>query len=505
MHKKSIIKGAAILTAANLITRVMGFFYRIHMSDAIGSEGIGLYQLVMPIYILSWSVTSSGFSTTISRLTARENARGRQSNINRIILTSVFLCMAVSIVTSLALFFGSDFIADNIIKDIRTSVSLKILAFAIPFMAVGSCVRGYFYGMQKQSVPAISQILEQTVRILSILVLAPMLSSKGLEYACAAAVIGVFLGEAFSCIFSILSYNGFRIKDKYERPADLSMVKCASLVLSMSIPLAATRISSSMLSTFENILIPQKLQAFGETGSAAMSIYGNLTGMAIPLIQLPSALLVALSTALVPTISESSTLGNKRQLSQTVSLVILFTSIVGIGTACMFAVFPHEISVAVYDRYEIGDLLVKLVPACPLLYMQIILSGILNGFGAHVFIFRNNIIASIINIIAIFYFVPIYGTDAFIAGWCISLALSVILSIYKVKKLSDFKFNIIRLILKPIIAAAAGGLTAKCMLNYIVPSRLVYIMTAGFMLIMYIVFLFAMGVVSINDIKRLRR
>ena len=83
--------------------------------------------------------------------------------------------------------------------------------------------------------------------------------------------------------------------------------------------------------------------------------------------------------------------------------------------------------------------------------------------------------------------------------------LSLILSIYKVYKLSDFKFNIIRLILKPIIAAAAGGLTAKCMLNYIVPSRLVYIMTAGFMLIMYIVFLFAMGVVSINDIKRLRR
>ena len=63
MYKKSIIRGAVILTAANLITRIMGFFYRVYMSDAIGSEGMGLYQLVMPIYLLSWSVTSSGFST----------------------------------------------------------------------------------------------------------------------------------------------------------------------------------------------------------------------------------------------------------------------------------------------------------------------------------------------------------------------------------------------------------------------------------------------------------
>ncbi len=503
--KRSVVKGAVILTAANLITRIMGFFYRIYMSSAIGSEGIGLYQLVMPIYLLSWSITSSGFSTTVSRLTARENAKGRLTSISRIIHTSVLLCLGVSIAISLIMFFGSDFMAERIIKDYRTAVSLKILAFAIPFMAAGSCIRGYFLGMQQQMIPAASQVLEQTVRIISIAVVAPMFAANGPEYACAAATTGVLLGETISCIFTIISYEGFRPREKYRRCDDLSTMECVSLILAMSIPLAATRISASLLSATENILIPRKLQAFGETGEAAMSIYGSLTGMAIPLIQLPSALLVALATALVPTITESAAVNNKKRLADAVSMSMMFTAIIGIGTACIFAVFPHELSVAVYGRYELGDMLIRLVPACPMLYMHIILSGILNGLGEHTFIFRNNIIASVINIVFICYLVPLYGTDAYIAGWCISLIISVLLGIYKVIKLTGVMFDTVNWILKPLTSAAAGGLTAKCVLNHLTPSRLIYVLSAIFMFLMYVIFLFAMGAISRNDIKKLKK
>lgn len=504
MRKRNLIKGTIILTTASLITRVMGFFYRIYMSNIIGAEGIGLYQLVMPIYLLSWSITSSGFSTAISRLTAKENAKGHNSNISKIVFIAIILSIIVSIVTSLVMFFGADYIAKNIIKDYRTYISLKILAFAIPFMATGSCIRGYFLGMQKQSVPAISQVFEQAVRILSIIVLAPMLAAKGLEYACAAAVIGVLLGEAFSCGFTIISYYGFKNKISYKRSDDFSSVKCIIMILSMSIPLAATKISSSLLSAFENILIPQKLQAYGESAASAMSIYGNLTGMAIPLIQLPSALLIAISTSLIPTITESSTLGNKKQIVQTISIVLSLTSVIGIGAASLFAVFPHEISVAIYNRYELGGLLIKLSPICPLLYIQIILSGILNGFGEQVFIFKNNMLSSVINILFIFYLVPLYGADAYILGWFISLAVVILTSLYKVKKLSGLKISLSNWIFKPILAAAVGCTTAKYILYHIAPSRLTYILAAFFMGIVYLIFLFILGVFSINDIKQLK-
>ena len=500
MHKKSILKGAAILTAANLITRLMGFFYRINMSEAIGAEGMGLYQLVMPIYLLSWSITSSGFSTTISRLSASENAWGNSCNIKKVVRISVFLCLIISMITALFMFFGADFLANEIIQDSRTAIALKILAFAIPFMAVGSCIRGYFLGMQHQGVPAISQVLEQTVRILSIFVLGQGVIGKGLEYACAAAVVGVLLGEAVSCIFTIISYRGFSKFQNSFNPT-YGNLNCMKMILSMAIPLSLTRISSSLLATVENILIPQKLQAFGETETIAMSIYGNLTGMAIPLIQLPSAILFAVATALMPTITELSTVGNKKKISETVSLTIMFTSIAGIGISCLFAVFPHEITSLVYNRYELGDLLFKLVPACPFLYMQIVFWGILNGLGEHMFIFKNNIIASVINIFFIFYFVPKYGSDAYIAGWCISLIVTVLLSTHKIVKRIQTRIRFITWILKPAISAVLAGIAARALLFYLSPSRLIYLLTLIFMFLMYLIFLIMTGAIKKSDFK----
>ena len=504
MYKKSIVKGAIILTAANLITRVMGFFYRIYMSDAIGSEGIGLYQLVMPIYLLSWSITSSGFSTAVSRLTASLNAKKRFADTHKIIAVSVFMCILLSIAVSVVMFFGADFAAEYIIKDTRTAISLKILAFAIPFMACGSCIRGYFLGAQRQSVPAVSQILEQTIRIASILVLAPMLAAKGLEYACAAAVIGVLLGEAFSCIFTIISYGFLKQDPKSGKASDMRAHRCAMLVLSMAVPLAATRISSSLLSAYENILIPQKLKVFGESAEAAMSIYGNLHGMVLPLIQLPSALLMALATAMMPTVAESAAVGNNRRISSAASKVLKFTVIIGIGTACLFAVFPTGITKTVYGRTDLGMLLLKLVPICPLLYINIVLGGILNGLGKHIFIFRNNMIASMINILFIYFLMPLFGIDAYIVGLLVSLAVSSISAVIKTKTLTGIKLNIVDIIIKPLVSAAAAGLLAKYLLGCIDPSKAAYIVSGIIMLILYIIFLFACGALDKNDLKYLK-
>ena len=128
----------------------------------------------MPIYLLSWSITSSGFSTAVSRITAAENAKHYVNRINKTVCTSVVICIFISLIVSAAMFFGADIIAADIIKEPRTAISIQILAFAVPFMAVGSCMRGYFYGLQKHIYPAISQVFEQAVRISCITVLAPV-------------------------------------------------------------------------------------------------------------------------------------------------------------------------------------------------------------------------------------------------------------------------------------------------------------------------------------------
>lgn len=140
MAKKSLITGALILTIANLTTRFIGFFYRVYMSNTIGAEGMGLYQLIMPIYMLAWSITSSGFTTTISKLTAQENARRQYGNMGRVLKQSLCMCLAISLIISVLLYSLSTPIALQVLKDERTLLSLKVLAFCVPFMSAGSCI-----------------------------------------------------------------------------------------------------------------------------------------------------------------------------------------------------------------------------------------------------------------------------------------------------------------------------------------------------------------------------
>ena len=104
MSRKNIITGTLILTCANLITKCMGFFYRVFMSNAIGAEGMGLYQLILPLYMLAWSITSAGFTTTISHLAAQEYIRGQNGNIGRIVEQAVCLSLCASAAVSCVLF-----------------------------------------------------------------------------------------------------------------------------------------------------------------------------------------------------------------------------------------------------------------------------------------------------------------------------------------------------------------------------------------------------------------
>ncbi len=127
-----------ILTLASLFTRVIGFGYRIWMSNLIGAEGMGLYQLIVPIYGLAWSLSSSGFATTVSKLTAAENAKREYGNMGLILKQSVLISSCIALVLSVGVYFFADYIAIAVLKDARIVTSLKILAVMFPFMAAGA-------------------------------------------------------------------------------------------------------------------------------------------------------------------------------------------------------------------------------------------------------------------------------------------------------------------------------------------------------------------------------
>jgi len=506
MKKQSIVTGALILTAAGIITRVLGFVYRIYLSNTIGAEGVGLYQLIMPVYGLAWSIACSGFNTTVSKLVAAENARGEVGNMNRILKQSVAITSVIGVALGAALFFAAGPVARVLFRDERTVLALRILSLAFPFMAAGTSIRGYFLGLREMVVPAINQVLEQCVRMGVIFALAGFFIPMGLEYACAVCIIGIVCEEAVSFLYIAISYRMFKSRNSLNKRPTLASGQTLAMIASMALPIMLTRVSGSLLSAAENVLIPLRLEAHGMSASQAVSMFGQVTGMAMPLVYFPTALLTSLSITLVPAVAEAVAAKRENALRGTVTKSILFAFIAGIGAACLFTVFPRELGTAIYNQ-PIGDMLLVIGLMCPFLYLQIVLSGVLNGLGFQVFIFRNSLLSSAINILFIYFLVPVSGVYAFLLGWFLSLALVCALEVNKIRRSIPFKIDAPRWFLKPALCAGAAGLAVKWAGNrYIIPllgAKTGLFVSVALLAAGYCAFVFLTGCIDKSDMRRL--
>jgi len=507
INKKKILTGALILTAAGIITRVLGFVYRIYMSNLMGAEGMGLYQLIMPVYTLAWSIACAGFNTTVSKLTAQERAKGEYGNMSLMLKQSVVITSVLGVLLTFVLYFGAEYMAVYFFNDRRTLLPLQILSFAFPFMAAGTCIRGYFIGLQETKIPAINQVLEQIVRMVVIYFIAAAFVPRGLEYAAAAALIAIVAEEIFSFVFVFIAYK--RHKQRLGAVLTKTSITAAQslmLIMTMALPLTGNRVAGSLLTAWENVLIPRQLQVYGLPATEAISEFGRIQGMAIPLIFFPTAVLTALSVTLVPAVSEAAAARDMRGISSIASKAMLFAAVTGMGAASLFFFFAHELGMVIYNQ-PIGLMLQLLGIMCPFIYMQILLSGVLNGLGCQMFIFRNSLISSGICIAFIIFLVPSFGLVAYIFGWLISLVVVIGLGLYKVRQFMPLEMQFSRWLLRPLVAAAAAGLVARLIADRFLLEAaglriglVLAVMLLGFI---YLLGVLLSGSISRDEIKRL--
>ncbi|MCL2354261.1 MAG: polysaccharide biosynthesis C-terminal domain-containing protein, partial [Defluviitaleaceae bacterium] len=440
------------------------------------------------------------------RLVAAEQAKGNTGNMRRLLYMSLSIVLALSLLLTGVLYFGAGFIGANILNEPRVILSLRILSFSFVFMALGSCLRGYFLGLQKTAVPATSQIIEQMARIGVIVLLAGFFIPWGLEYAIAMAALGIVVGEALSFGYVFFSYRfGKKSPSKLpKKPPTVGRRATLLAIAAMATPLTLNRVASSFLSSVENIMIPSRLQVYGMAAEEAMATFGRITGMAMPLIFFPSAVLVALSVSLVPSISEGIALGHTKRINSTICKSIVFTSIIAFGAGLIFVVLPDEIGQLVY-RENLGQILLLLGFMCPFWYLNITLNGLLSGLGEQLFIFRTGLLSSGINIAFVFFFVPIYGIHAFLMGWLISLLIVTILDIRRLKKVVDIKIDISRWFIKPAIAALFSGLIVNLIHNRVISATLpplpAAILSLIFLMTLYAIAIIGLKIISLKEVK----
>ncbi|WP_273323914.1 stage V sporulation protein B [Vallitalea guaymasensis] len=502
MKRSSVIKGTIILTVAALITRVLGFANRIYLSNLIGAEGMGLYQLVFPIYMICYTICCSGIFTAVSKLVAEEKAKNNYSNLKRIIRTSSIIAFTLAVILMLVLIFNAELISCKLINEPRTALAIKIMAISIPFTAIISCIKGYFYGLKYPTVPAVSQIIEQITRITIIYFLSALFIPKGLTYACAMAIIGMVGGEIVSFVIVAVAYKFNSLKERSSSPQSYFII--LKKISAIAVPITSNRLITTILTSIEAILIPTQLQLFGLSHSNALGTYGILTGMALPLILFPTVFTNSISLMLLPTVSAASANKNKSMINFTTTKTMKFTILIGILSTFLFLSFGKTLGVIVYNEEYVGVLLTILAWLCPFIYLQTTLGSILNGLNKQLIVFRNNVIGLSIRIAFIFILIPMYGLKGYLWGLLCSFVLVSTLNIIHLVRITSINFKVGNWLVKPILVCLASVSSIDLLSRYItMPFSLLVntLINICLFMIICIPLLLLTGSVNLNEVN----
>lgn len=501
MNKSNLIKGTIILTIAGLLTRIIGFFYRIFLSNAMGAELLGIYQLVFPVYGICFTIFASGLQTSISRMVAAQVGKGNYKNTKQILRIGIVMSFSLALLLTLIVYFNAEFISVHLLNEPRTEGSLRILSLAFPFCGITSCINGYYYGLRKTAVPASTQLLEQVVRVIYVYCIVMILGKGNLEVTCELAAIGLVIGEVSSNIYNLLSL----VIAKPPKELLCTVKRCTTVTQEtkkvakeltlLTLPLTGNRLFLSLLHSFEAILIPLMLKRYGLTSSEALSIFGILNGMVMPFLMFPSAITNALAVLLLPTISEAQSLGNERQISSTTSLAVKYSLIIGILSTGIFLIFGYYLGTTIYHNETAGEYLRILSMLCPFLYLTTTLGSVINGLGKAHITFINSIIGMTLRIILIIILVPRYSTIGYVISLVVSQLLITILDGRVIVKETHFKLDSVNSLLKPFLIIFLSGIMFLKIYEYFAKATavndvLILILCCGILCVVFLFFMF---------------
>ncbi|MCD8021476.1 MAG: oligosaccharide flippase family protein, partial [Lachnospiraceae bacterium] len=443
-QKHYLIKGTLLLTIMGGLTRIAGFFYKIFLSRTIGASEIGRYQLAIPAFTFCTALCGGGVQTAISRFVAEYTANGDVRGAKRTLCAGLIWSVSLSIVCSTILYINSAFIASRLLLEESCAGLLRVMAFSLPFSMIHRALSGYFMGRKNVLPPALAQLIEQMTRILFAVFTYLLFYDGSRQPDAGLMAAGQLAGEAASALycagwmflsqhFSLpgnapdknqktgpnqvppcrYSYNrhfsaqarllsSLLRGNKHQtgtclhtdsrfaklttsfRKRFLKIIAASRQLLSVSLPLGLNRMLMCVLQTIEAALLPQMLQSFGHTSTEALSVYGTLTGMAMPMLLFPTAATSALGMLLLPTISEVHALHRQKQISDTVHAAFLSGMMLGSFCLGAFLLFGQNIGSMVFQNSLAGTCIRQMALVCPLIYINTTMTGILHGLGRSV-------------------------------------------------------------------------------------------------------------------------
>lgn len=426
MKKNKFIKSTVILLIGGLFTKLLGMIIRIIMSRNLGSEGMGIYMLIMPTFSLLITLAQFGFPVAISTLVAKD----RYNNKN-MVFSSIIIALFINIFIILFLSFFGKFISNNLLHESRTYYGLLAVGLVLPFISVSSILRGYFFGKEKMIPHVLSNVIEDITRLIILILFIPLFLIKGIEF----AVMFTILSNIASELVSILIFFFFLPKKFELKKKDFTVNKNIYNVLKISIPTTLGRLIGSIGYFLEPIIITSVLIKVGYTNDFIVNEYGIITGYIMPLIMLPSFFTNAISQALIPTISYSYSRNLKSYTKNKIKQAILFSLLIGIPITIVFTFFP-EIPLKLIYNTNLGSNYLKVIaPISILFYIQSPLASSLQAMGKAKSAMKGTFFSMLIRISILFVFSHLkIGLWGLIIATSSNMVFTTLYDLFHIKK-----------------------------------------------------------------------
>lgn len=486
---KALLLNTVILTATSLLTNTLSISFNVYISNKIGAAAMGVYQLLMSVFMLALTLAVSGIGLASTRLVAEELAEGNESGAKKAVRNCMVYAFSFGLLAAVLLIANAEAIALNWIHDKITIRPLYILAVSLPFISMSAVLSGYFSAVRRVAKSAATQIFERFIRMYITICIMNLILPEGLETAYIAIVLGTALSEilSFFCIFILY------LLDKRRYKSTKSGKNLRSRMLNISVPVALSAYVRSALSTIKQIMIPIYLEKSGVSCNTALAEYGMINGMVLPVIMYPSCIFNSLSTLLVPEITRLYVTKNYSRIDHLISRIFKITLLASLCIGGILFSFADELSFVLYKSTDVSMYIKIFSLIIPVMYFDTIADGLLIGLNGQVSVVRISIIDTATTIVLIYCLLPVFGINGYVAVIFLSEILNAFLSVRKLIKVTSCNIKFFDWIAKPALAI----ITAAMMVSLLPSINL----AAGIILtvVIYLAILYVLGSIKRED------
>lgn len=453
-----------ILTITSFFMRSIGMIFNLYVSNQIGSETAGIFSLIMSVYLFCVTIATSGLGLACTNLVSEQFAKNNFQQGFKAVKTCSIFSVALGLGSGLLVCTFSDIIANNWLHNSISSTPLYLIAIGLPFIAISSVINGYFSAVRKGYRNAISQVFELIIKIIVTVVLLKFYVSDGVESVCICLILADVISEICSCTLSFLLYQ--LDKRKYHIPK-ITNITFKKRIFQIAFPVSITSYIRSGLNTLKQFIIPAQLALFGFPYSMALSEYGKISGMAMPLIMFPNLFVTSFSGLLIPEFSSFSAKNSQKRLLEICHIVFQITGTFSIYVSSIFICFSNEFSFLAFQNLECANYIYTLSFLILLMYLDNIIDSMLKGLNKQFGVMICNILDLVITIGALYFLLPVWGMSGYLLATFISEIFNFVVSYIQLHKAIGFHLSFSKVIFIPSICAFFSYLFLQLICFYV--------------------------------------